>query len=78
MTPEVLLADESISGRLARLYRMHASGIKLDLGMTRSVLERLGHPENAWPSVHVAGTNGKGSVCAMLESMLRAAGLMLP
>lgn len=75
MTPEVLLADESISGRLARLYRMHASGIKLDLGMTRSVLERLGHPENAWPSVHVAGTNGKGSVCAMLESMLRAAGL---
>lgn len=69
------MAVESISERLARLYRMHASGIKLDLGMISSVLERLGHPENAWPSVHVAGTNGKGSVCAMVESILRAAGI---
>lgn len=69
------MADESISDCLARLYRMHALGIKLDLGMMRSVLERLDHPEKAWPSIHVAGTNGKGSVCAMIESILRAAGL---
>ena len=37
--------------------------------------ERLGHPERAFESVHIAGTNGKGSTAAMLESILRAAGL---
>lgn len=34
----------------------------------------LGHPERAQPVIHVAGTNGKGSVSAMIESILRAAG----
>ena len=36
--------------------------------------ERAGHPERAFECVHVAGTNGKGSVCAMVESVARAAG----
>ena len=36
--------------------------------------ERLGHPENDLKFVHIAGTNGKGSVSAMLDSILRAAG----
>jgi dihydrofolate synthase/folylpolyglutamate synthase len=36
--------------------------------------ERFGHPEQAFPAVHVAGTNGKGSVCAFVASMARAAG----
>lgn len=46
-------------------------------GLTRmrSLLTRLGSPEAGLRFVHVAGTNGKGSVCAMLESILRAAGL---
>lgn len=48
--------------------------LKWDLNNTRAVLERLAHPERSWPSVHIAGTNGKGSVAAMLEAMLRAAG----
>jgi dihydrofolate synthase / folylpolyglutamate synthase len=40
-----------------------------------SVLARhLGHPENKYPSVHIAGTNGKGSTAAFLEAMLREAG----
>lgn len=39
------------------------------------MLARLEHPERAYPCVHIAGTNGKGSVTAMLESMLRAKGL---
>ncbi len=39
------------------------------------LLRRLGNPEARFPCVHVAGTNGKGSVCALLESVLRAAGL---
>jgi dihydrofolate synthase/folylpolyglutamate synthase len=48
--------------------------LKWDLENVRRVLERLGHPEREYPSVHIAGTNGKGSVAAMLESILRAAG----
>lgn len=35
----------------------------------------LGHPERQFPSIHVAGTNGKGSVCALLEAMYRNSGL---
>ena len=41
--------------------------------MTR-LMERLGNPQNQFRSVHVAGTNGKGSVCAFTESILRTAG----
>ncbi|MBL9216563.1 MAG: bifunctional folylpolyglutamate synthase/dihydrofolate synthase [Opitutaceae bacterium] len=40
----------------------------------RRLVEVLGHPERSYPTIHVAGTNGKGSVSAMLESILRAAG----
>lgn len=41
---------------------------------TVELLRRLGHPEESLKIIHVAGTNGKGSVCAYLESMLREAG----
>src|SRR4051812_18722818 len=40
----------------------------------RAIVARLGHPERAFRSVHVAGTNGKGSVTAMVDAGLRAAG----
>ena len=46
----------------------------LGLERVRDLLERLGRPQDAVPAVHVAGTNGKGSVCAYLAAMLRAAG----
>ena len=48
---------------------------KLGLERIRTVLEALGHPERACNFVHVAGTNGKGSTCAMIEAGLRAAGV---
>jgi dihydrofolate synthase/folylpolyglutamate synthase len=48
---------------------------KLGLDRIAALLAVLGHPERACRFVHVAGTNGKGSVCAMTESALRAAGL---
>ncbi|HMK72429.1 MAG TPA: bifunctional folylpolyglutamate synthase/dihydrofolate synthase, partial [Myxococcaceae bacterium] len=41
----------------------------------RAALTELGHPERRVPAVHVAGTNGKGSTCAMVDAVLRAAGL---
>ena len=37
-------------------------------------LDRMGHPERALKVIHVAGTNGKGSVCAYLEAVLRRSG----
>jgi len=58
-----------------RLFALEQFGIKLGLDNIRAILEALGHPERAWRSIHVAGTNGKGSVAAMVERGLRAAGL---
>ncbi len=48
---------------------------KFDLANTVILAERLGHPERAYPSAHIAGTNGKGSTAAMLAAILGAAGL---
>jgi dihydrofolate synthase / folylpolyglutamate synthase len=47
---------------------------KLGLDRIRAVLEALGRPQDRCRIVHVAGTNGKGSTCAMIESALRAGG----
>lgn len=51
-----------------------AGAVKNGLVNITELLKRLGNPEARFPSVHVAGTNGKGSVCAFIESMLREAG----
>jgi dihydrofolate synthase/folylpolyglutamate synthase len=48
---------------------------KLGLERITAVLQALGHPERAYRVVHVAGTNGKGSTCAMIEAGLRATGI---
>lgn len=47
---------------------------KLGLSRTRELLERLGDPQKDLRFVHVAGSNGKGSTCAMIERILREAG----
>ena len=48
--------------------------IDLSLNRIRAVLEKLGNPQDKLKYIHVAGTNGKGSVCSILESILRKAG----
>lgn len=48
---------------------------KLGLDRIRRVLDALGNPERGYRVVHVAGTNGKGSTCAMIEAGLRTAGV---
>jgi dihydrofolate synthase/folylpolyglutamate synthase len=48
---------------------------KFDLAHMRVLLEALGHPERNFPSVLIAGTNGKGSTAATLASILRASGV---
>jgi dihydrofolate synthase / folylpolyglutamate synthase len=51
-----------------------AAAAKFDLENITTLVERLGHPERAYPCAHIAGTNGKGSTAAFLESILRHAG----
>ena len=48
---------------------------KFDLENIRRLSAHRGNPHRAYPSVHIAGTNGKGSTAAMLDSILRAAGM---
>ena len=50
------------------------SKTRLGLGRTRELLHAIGDPQRKLKFVHVAGSNGKGSTCAMLDSILRAAG----
>ena len=60
---------------VASLDRLAQFGWKLDLARIERLCELTGHPERAFPSVLVGGTNGKGSTCAGLDAILRAAGL---
>jgi dihydrofolate synthase/folylpolyglutamate synthase len=59
---------------LSYLYDLQRFGIKLDLSNTISLTNRLGNPHLKFPCIHIAGSNGKGSVAAMLQSILSAAG----
>ena len=57
-----------------RLLEADRASWKLDLDRIHALVAALGHPERACPAVLIAGTNGKGSVAAMVERALRAAG----
>ncbi len=78
MTPQLPL---SVADKLSDypavkdyLYGLKLSGVKFGIDRMRGLAAELGHPERTYPVIHVAGTNGKGSVSAMLEAILRAAG----
>ena len=60
---------------LDRLSSLETFGIKLGLENISRLCEALGRPERSFTTLHVAGTNGKGSVTAMVHAALRAAGL---
>ncbi len=57
------------------LFSLTSRGTKLGLENTRELLARLGDPQESFRSIHVAGTDGKGSVCAMIHSALVEAGM---
>src|SRR2546426_6009917 len=57
------------------LYRLRWFGTKFGLVNTLRLTALAGNPHHKLRFIHVAGTNGKGSTCAMLESIYRAAGL---
>lgn len=64
----------ALPAALDRLFARTAHGIRPGLDVVSALLAELGHPEQQLPIIHVAGTNGKGSVCAMLHAVLVAAG----
>jgi dihydrofolate synthase/folylpolyglutamate synthase len=64
-----------LQNALEALYGLERRKDKLGLEGTRALLGALGNPERRFRSVHVAGTNGKGAVCALVERVLRAAGV---
>jgi len=56
------------------LFGKTTKGIKFGLDRIRAASEKFDNPHNAYSSIHVAGTNGKGSACAYLDSVIRAHG----
>lgn len=60
---------------LAYIHSVGWRGSKPGLSRTRELLSKLGNPERELRFIHIAGTNGKGSTAAMLDSICRAAGL---
>ncbi len=56
------------------LYNSVNYGASYGIDRMRLLAEKIGHPEKEFPVIHVAGTNGKGSVCAMLEAIYRGNG----
>lgn len=56
------------------LYSLKAGGVKYGIDRMQRLAAVLGHPERSYPVIHVAGTNGKGSVAAMLDAILHTAG----
>ncbi len=64
----------TIQEDLAYLYALNSKGIKPGLKQVEAFLDRLGNPQQGLRAIHVAGTNGKGSTCAILASVLRSAG----
>ncbi len=69
-----LMSLDSDSAVTALLQRYSRFGIELGLSRIQSLLQALGSPHQQVPIIHVAGTNGKGSVCAYLSSVLTTAG----
>jgi dihydrofolate synthase/folylpolyglutamate synthase len=59
---------------LTYLFSLEQSGIKFGLDNIRALLASLGNPQQAFKSIHIAGTNGKGSVTAMIDTVLLRAG----
>ncbi len=68
-------ATTSYTASLQRLYAYERTGMRLGLDGPRALHAAVGHPERAFRTLQVAGTNGKGTTAACLHAILRAAGI---
>ena len=68
------MTSPDIDVQLNSLYSLQRKGIKLGLEHTAQLLNFLGNPDKKLTLIHVAGTNGKGSTCAHLQTILRGHG----
>ncbi|NJC71657.1 bifunctional folylpolyglutamate synthase/dihydrofolate synthase [Planosporangium thailandense] len=79
MTSDRSTAERSTSERFAEaereLEQRGTSRMVFELGRIEGLLEMLGDPQKAYPSIHVTGTNGKTSTARMIDALLRAHGL---
>ena len=66
--------SRKINSQLNYLYNLNRLGIKVGLSHTLELLEKCGNPHKNYRSIHVAGTNGKGSTCSMVAEILITAG----
>ncbi len=67
-------ATDYLFSKLPMFQRIGGAAYKADLQNIQALNEALGHPHRAYPCLHVAGTNGKGSTCHYLASILQEAG----
>ncbi len=69
-----LMEFSNVKDAITYLNGFQFHGFRLGLERIKAALQALGHPHESYPCIHVAGTNGKGSVCAALSSILQEAG----
>jgi dihydrofolate synthase/folylpolyglutamate synthase len=67
--------QKSYNDCLEEMYGLRRFGIKLGLATIRRILRELQNPQDSFTAIHVAGTNGKGSIASALAAILKAAGL---
>ena len=65
---------ESYKNCIEEMFSLRRFGIKLGLDTIRSMLDGLGNPQDSYSCIHVAGTNGKGSIASALSSILHLSG----
>jgi dihydrofolate synthase/folylpolyglutamate synthase len=70
----IMVSKNSYQNCLKTLYGFRRFGIKLGLSTIKKILAGLGDPQNSFACIHVAGTNGKGSVASSLASILYRSG----
>lgn len=73
--PDKLPTGAALDDAVARIFGRTVLGIKPSLDVMEALLEELGNPHRELAVIHVAGTNGKGSVCRMIESTLVRSGI---
>ena len=66
--------ESTYKATLDEMFALQRFGIKLGLATIRNILKNLGNPQHQYACIHIAGTNGKGSIASGLSAILQAAG----